>query len=76
VLMTLLGGMGTVLGPIVGAFSIVSRQSYLANSAGAWVTVIIGVIFVLCVLAFRNGIVGELAARRHSPKQGTGTSVC
>ena len=68
VLMTLLGGMGTVLGPVVGAFSIVSLQSYLADSAGAWVTVIIGVIFVLCVLAFRRGIVGELAARLRSTK--------
>jgi len=68
VLMTLLGGMGTVLGPTVGAFSIISLESYLADSAGAWVTVIIGVTFVLCVLAFRRGIVGELAARLRGPK--------
>ncbi len=61
VLMTLLGGMGTVLGPVVGAFVIVSLQNYLA-SAGSWVTVITGAIFVFCVLAFRRGIVGELQA--------------
>jgi branched-chain amino acid transport system permease protein len=61
VLMTLLGGMGTVFGPVVGAFTIISLEHYLANS-GQWVTVITGAIFVVCVLAFRRGIVGELAA--------------
>ena len=61
VLMTLLGGMGTVFGPVVGAFTIISLEHYLAES-GQWVTVITGVIFVVCVLAFRRGIVGELAA--------------
>jgi branched-chain amino acid transport system permease protein len=60
VLMTLVGGMGTVFGPVVGALVIVTMQNYLAQ-AGAWVTVIQGVIFVACVLAFRRGIVGELA---------------
>ncbi len=59
VLMTLLGGLGTVFGPVVGAFVIVAMQNYLAQF-GAWVTVIQGVIFVVCVLAFRRGIVGEL----------------
>jgi branched-chain amino acid transport system permease protein len=61
VLMTLLGGMGTIFGPVVGAAVIVGLQNYLARF-GEWVTVITGVIFVLCVLAFRRGIVGELAA--------------
>ena len=61
VLMTLVGGMGTVFGPVAGAFVIVWMQTYLSG-LGQWVTVIQGVIFVLCVLAFRRGIVGELAA--------------
>ncbi len=61
VLMTLLGGMGTLFGPVVGALVIVGLQNYLAM-LGQWVTVITGVIFVVCVLAFRRGIVGELAA--------------
>ena len=61
VLMTLLGGMGTVFGPVVGAFTIISLEHFLADR-GQWVTVITGVIFVVCVLAFRRGIVGELAA--------------
>ena len=61
VLMTLLGGLGTVFGPVVGAFVIIALESYLA-SFGEWVTVITGAIFVICVLAFRRGIVGELAA--------------
>jgi branched-chain amino acid transport system permease protein len=60
VLMTLLGGMGTVLGPLVGAFTVVTLHSEL-SSIGSWVTVVIGVIFVVCVLAFRRGFVGELA---------------
>ncbi len=61
VLMVLLGGMGTIFGPVVGAFAIVGLESYLA-SFGQWVTVITGVIFVVCVLAFRRGIVGEVGA--------------
>ncbi|MEP6941955.1 MAG: branched-chain amino acid ABC transporter permease [Betaproteobacteria bacterium] len=61
VLMTLLGGMGTIFGPVVGAFVIIGLENYLA-AFGQWVTVIIGAIFVVCVLAFRRGIVGELAA--------------
>jgi len=63
VLMTLLGGMGTIFGPVVGAAIIVSLQFFLAGF-GQWVTVITGIIFVVCVLAFRRGIVGELAAWR------------
>jgi len=61
VLMTLLGGMGTIFGPVVGAFTIISLENYL-STFGQWVTVITGAIFVVCVLAFRRGIVGELAA--------------
>jgi branched-chain amino acid transport system permease protein len=61
VLMTLLGGMGTIFGPVVGAAVIITMQNYLAQ-LGAWVTVVQGVIFVICVLAFRRGIVGELGA--------------
>jgi branched-chain amino acid transport system permease protein len=60
VLMTLLGGMGTVFGPIIGAIVVVGIQNYGAN-IGEFVTVITGTIFVVCVLAFRRGIVGELA---------------
>ncbi|HYL90090.1 MAG TPA: branched-chain amino acid ABC transporter permease [Burkholderiales bacterium] len=60
VLMTLLGGLGTVFGPVVGALAVVSMENYLAQ-LGAWVTVVQGVIFVICVLAFRRGIIGELA---------------
>ncbi len=63
VLMTLIGGMGTFSGPIVGAAIIVTLQEYLSDLAGGWVTVIIGGVFVACVLAFRRGIVGELAVR-------------
>ena len=61
VLMTLLGGMGTIFGPVVGAFVIIGLENYLAGF-GQWVTVITGTIFVVCVLAFRRGIVGELGA--------------
>jgi branched-chain amino acid transport system permease protein len=62
VLMTLVGGVGTVLGPVVGATVIVALQNYLADKVGSLVTVIMGAIFVLCVLAFRRGIVGESVA--------------
>lgn len=61
VLMTLLGGMGTVLGPSVGALLVVALENYLADT-GSWVTVITGVVFVACVVAFRRGIVGEVRA--------------
>jgi branched-chain amino acid transport system permease protein len=60
VLMTLLGGLGTVFGPVVGAFVIITMENYLSQ-IGAWVTVVQGAIFVVCVLTFRRGIVGELA---------------
>jgi len=62
VLMTLLGGMGTFAGPVLGAFTIIGLQNLLADRVGEWVTVIIGVIFVVCVVAFRKGFVGELLA--------------
>ena len=60
VLMTLVGGLGTIFGPLVGAFAIVAMENYLAPF-GQWVLVIQGVIFVVCVLVFRRGIVGEVA---------------
>src|SRR5438445_2260578 len=60
VLMTLLGGLGTVFGPVVGAVAVVTMENYLAQ-LGAWVTVTQGAIFVLCVLSFRRGVIGEIA---------------
>jgi len=62
ILMTLLGGLGTFAGPAVGAFVVVGLQNYLSDRAGSWTNVIIGAIFVLCVVAFRKGFVGELLA--------------
>ena len=63
VLMTLLGGLGTLFGPVVGALTIVTLENELADKVGPWVTVIMGAIFVVCVLAFRRGLVGELLAK-------------
>ena len=68
ILMSLLGGVGTFFGPVLGAGIVVALQDMLADKVGEWVTVIIGVIFVLCVLAFRKGIVGELLAWRDRRK--------
>lgn len=62
ILMTLLGGVGTFFGPVLGSGIVISLQNLLADKVGSWVTVIIGGIFVLCVLAFRKGVVGELQA--------------
>jgi len=62
VLMTLLGGMGTFAGPVIGAFTIIGLQDFLADRVGSWINVIIGVIFVVCVVAFRRGFIGELLA--------------
>ena len=62
ILMTLLGGVGTFFGPVLGSAIVIGLQNLLADKVGSWVTVIIGVIFVVCVLAFRKGIVGELLA--------------
>jgi len=66
VLMTLLGGLGTVFGPVVGAVIVVTLENYLAQ-LGAWVTVAQGFIFVICVLTFRRGVVGELARLLRKP---------
>jgi branched-chain amino acid transport system permease protein len=69
VLMTLLGGMGTFAGPVLGAFTIIGLQNFLADRVGSWVTVIIGAIFVVCVVAFRRGFVGELLAwQKRAPR--------
>jgi len=65
VLMTLLGGLGTLLGPVVGAMTIIGLENQLADKVGSWVTVIMGGMFVVCVLAFRRGIVGEIKALLH-----------
>jgi len=74
ILMTLLGGTGTFFGPVVGAAIVITLQEYLSDVVGGWVTAIIGVIFVACVLSFRRGIVGELEAlrmrRRHPEAAG------
>lgn len=66
VLMTLLGGLGTIFGPVVGAAIIITMQNYLAQ-LGAWVTIVQGVIFVICVLAFRRGVIGEIAHAIRKP---------
>jgi branched-chain amino acid transport system permease protein len=66
VLMTLLGGMGTVFGPVAGALAVITMENYLAQ-LGAWVTVVQGVIFVLCVLTFRRGVIGEIAQLLRRP---------
>jgi branched-chain amino acid transport system permease protein len=60
VLMTLLGGLGTIFGPVVGAFIVLAMENYLAQ-LGFWVTIVQGAIFVVCVLTFRRGVIGELA---------------
>jgi len=62
VLMTLLGGVGTVAGPLVGAWSVVTLETQLAEKVGSLVGVIVGAIFIICVLVFRKGIVGEIAS--------------
>jgi branched-chain amino acid transport system permease protein len=66
VLMVLLGGIGTIYGPIIGALIIVGMQ-YGLSQYGAWVTVIQGAIFMLCVLVFRRGVIGELVYRLKTP---------
>jgi len=62
ILMTLLGGTGTFFGPVVGAGIVITLQEYLSDAVGAWVAVIIGAIFVACVMSFRRGVVGEIQA--------------
>jgi branched-chain amino acid transport system permease protein len=74
ILMTLLGGSGTFLGPVVGASVVLTLQEYLSDHVGAWVSVIIGAIFVVCVMIFRRGFVGEIEwrfARSRSGRQRT-----
>jgi branched-chain amino acid transport system permease protein len=66
VLMTLLGGLGTVFGPVVGAFFLITLEHYLAQ-LGAWLTIVQGAIFVVCVLTFRRGVVGELGRLLRKP---------
>jgi branched-chain amino acid transport system permease protein len=66
VLMTLLGGIGTIFGPVVGALLFGALETYLAQF-GDWVTVTQGAIFIVCVLAFRRGIIGELGHRLRLP---------
>jgi branched-chain amino acid transport system permease protein len=63
ILMTLLGGSGTFLGPVVGASVVLTLEEYLSDHVGAWVSVIIGAIFVVCVMIFRRGFVGEIQWR-------------
>jgi branched-chain amino acid transport system permease protein len=66
ILMTLIGGMGTIFGPVAGAIIFMTLENYLAQ-LGSWVTVTEGVIFVICVLAFRRGIFGELSRLLRRP---------
>ncbi len=66
VLMTLVGGLGTLFGPVVGAAVIVTMQNYLAQ-LGSWVTVVQGLIFVVCVMLFRKGVIGEIASLIRKP---------
>src|SRR6266850_105208 len=66
VLMTLLGGLGTIFGPIVGAAIVVGLENYLAG-IGSWSTIATGLIFVVCVLAFRRGVIGELGTWLKKP---------
>jgi branched-chain amino acid transport system permease protein len=60
--MSLLGGVGTLFGPVLGAGIVIALQNLLADKVGSGVTVIIGAIFVICVMTFRKGVVGELQA--------------
>jgi branched-chain amino acid transport system permease protein len=62
ILMTLLGGTGTFLGPVIGSGIVITLQEYLSDRVGSWVSVIIGGIFVVCVMLFRKGIIGEIEA--------------
>ena len=61
ILMTLVGGLGTLFGPVAGAFFVISLETYLTTRIGQWVLVVQGLIFVLCVMVLRQGIVGEIA---------------
>jgi branched-chain amino acid transport system permease protein len=70
ILMTLLGGLTTFAGPVLGAFTIIGLQNFLADQVGSWINVIIGTIFVVCVVAFRRGFVGELKAWQSKRNKG------
>lgn len=63
VMMCILGGLGTLSGPVAGAFFVILLQNFLADKVGEWLSIIIGVVFLLCILSFRKGLVGEIAAR-------------
>ena len=69
ILMSLLGGVGTLFGPVLGAGIVIALQNLLADKVGSWVTVIIGAIFVICVMTFRKGVVGELQAYMERRRQ-------
>jgi branched-chain amino acid transport system permease protein len=69
ILMTLLGGIGTLIGPLFGAGLVVTLENYLATSEFP-VTIITGVVFMVCVLVFRRGVIGELYASRIGRKLG------
>jgi len=71
ILMTMLGGAGTFFGPVLGSAIVVALQNLLSDRVGSWVTVIIGAIFVICVMAFRRGIVGEWLAFQSRRKSNT-----
>ena len=62
VMMCILGGLGTLGGPVAGAFFVILLQNFLADKVGEWLSVIIGVVFLTCILAFRKGFVGEIGA--------------
>jgi branched-chain amino acid transport system permease protein len=61
ILMTLVGGLGTLFGPVAGAFFVIALENYLTTRIGQWVFVVQGLIFVFCVLVLRRGLIGELA---------------
>ena len=75
ILMTLLGGLGTVFGPVVGAFLVVGLETQLAGRVGGWVQVIMGVIFAICVLSFRRGIVGEIQSHKLGRRLSSATGI-
>lgn len=62
VMMCILGGLGTLSGPVAGAFFVILLQNFLADKVGEWLSVIIGVVFLTCILAFRKGLTGEISA--------------
>ena len=75
VMMCILGGLGTLRGPVAGAFFVILLQNFLADKVGEWLSVIIGAVFLICILAFRKGLVGEIAAWTGQRPDGTGTAM-